>query len=108
MRTSLVALCVVVLVFVADTQAAKSPDTTTCVDNLTQIDGAKQEWALEHDKNSDAKPTWEDIRPYLPKNLKLGTNRIPVCPQGGKYTLGRVGDRPTCSIGGKDHSLPPY
>jgi hypothetical protein len=107
MRIALSFLCLV-LVFVTDSQATKSPDTHTCIDNLTQIDGAKQEWALEHNKNSDAKPTWDDIRPYLADSFKSGTNQIPVCPQGGKYMLGRVGDRPTCSIGGAAHSLPPY
>jgi len=107
MRIALLFLSVVLLL-ITDSRAAKPPDAHTCIDNLTQIDGAKQQWALEHGKNSDAKPTWDDIRPYLADSFKSGTNQIPACPQGGKYTLGKVGDRPTCSIGGKDHSLPPY
>ena len=78
---------------------------------LVQIDGATQQWALEHNQKSGAVPTWSDIRPYLPEFVKLGTNGVPLCPEGGRYTLGRVnmhgeeGTLPTCSIGGPNHSL---
>lgn len=61
-----------------------------CVNNLRQFEGAKEQWALEFHKNTNDIPTAGDLRPYLRQML--------VCPQGGAYTLGRVGDLPSCSI----------
>jgi hypothetical protein len=72
--------------------------SNACVNNLRQISGCKEQWALENSKTTNDVPVWEDIRPYLPRNL--------VCPQGGTYACGRVGDPPTCSLGGRDHALP--
>src|SRR4051794_37653321 len=59
-----------------------------CINGLRQIDGAREQWILEHHKATNAVPTWEDLYPYLIKNTR--------CPQGGTYTLGR--DGPHCSI----------
>lgn len=76
-----------------------------CLGNLQKIDVAKNQWALEHHKTEQDTPTWDDIRPYLPARW---SNSIPVCPDGGAYTLGRVGESPTCSLGDKEprHKLP--
>jgi hypothetical protein len=68
-----------------------------CINNLRQIDGAKQQWALENRKTAEAQPTAQDLAPYL----KSG---IPQCPSGGAYTVGAVGHVPTCNQTG--HSLP--
>jgi hypothetical protein len=68
-----------------------------CINNLRQIDGAKEQWALEHNKKKGAAVTEADIAEYIKGN------RLPVCPQGGHYTLGKTGEIPTCSIPG--HSL---
>jgi hypothetical protein len=65
-----------------------------CVNNLRQLDGASQQWALENRKTAQAIPTVQDIAPYL-KNW-------PVCPAGGSYTLNMVGAQPTCSIPGHE------
>ena len=74
-----------------------------CINNLRQLDGAVQEWALEHKKVPGDTPKWSEI---------IGTNgtggylkQAMICPQGGIYNLGSVGGRPTCSIEG--HDLPP-
>jgi len=72
-----------------------------CINNLRQIDGAKNEFALEKGKKNGDPVTEADIKPYL----KLDANgNIPKCPGGGKYTIGKVGESPTCSIAG--HALP--
>ena len=76
-----------------------------CFVNLRQIDGAKQQWAVEYKKTTNDVPTWDDVRPYFgsgPKGLK---HEIPVCPQGGTYTLGRADELPKCSVGGPSHTL---
>lgn len=70
-----------------------------CINNLRQLDGAKQQWALENGKPATAIPTGRDIAPYLPGN------KLPMCPSGGTYTLNAVGQEPTCSYPG--HALPP-
>jgi len=72
--------------------------TLACINNLRQIEGAKQQWALENKKTAEAVPTVEDLAPYL-----KGNNAQLACPAGGVYTLNAVGVEPTCSIPG--HSL---
>ena len=71
----------------------------TCPNQLRQIDGAKQQWALKHDKTTNDTPTEADVRRYIKNNV------FPRCPDRGVYTIGRVGELPTCSI--KEHCLPP-
>lgn len=88
-------------------QAAQAAETevenrNACMNNLRQIDAAKQQWALEKNKPVTAIPTVQDIAPYI----KLDANgNIPGCPSGGTYTLNAVGELPTCSVPG--HVLPP-
>jgi len=72
--------------------------TQACINNLRQIDSAKQQWALENKKPISAPVSPQDIQPYLPNNA------LPVCPLGGLYALHTVGLLPTCSIPG--HVLP--
>ena len=78
-------------------RARGTPARNPCINILRQIDGAKQQWAMENHKLTNDVPTWEDIQPYL---------HMPVsCPQGGTYSLGTVADLPACSIG--RHGLSP-
>lgn len=78
----------------ADANAARNQ----CINNLRQIDTAKNQWALENNKSADAVPTAQDLLPYFPNNI------FPVCPSGGTYTIGTVGEAPVCSI--PSHVLP--
>src|SRR5437870_13791570 len=66
-----------------------------CINKLRQIDGATQQWALEHNAVSNSVVTWRDIIPYLGRGQ---SSQMPKCPQGGFYTIGRVVDSPHCSI----------
>ena len=75
-----------------------------CVDNLRNIQTCKRLWAQDGGKTSNDVPTWNDLRPYFPATW---SNQIPVCPDGGTYTIGRIDQLPTCSIGGPGHSLQP-
>jgi len=87
-------------------RARSSSSAHPCVNNLRIFDSAKQQWMLERGKTTNDVPTWEDVRPFLPDRW---SNSIPVCPDGGTYTLGRVGEPPTCSLGDRDpghHKLP--
>jgi hypothetical protein len=71
----------------------------SCIAKLKQIDGAKATWALEHDKRYQDVPKWSDL---------IGeTNyirRMPICPRGGTYTLGAVGEPVRCTV--TEHVLP--
>ncbi len=78
-------------------RARNTPAMNACVNNLLRLDGVKDQWRLENHKTTNDVPTWEDLLPYLRKK--------PICPQGGTYILGRVGEPPRCSLGGT-HALP--
>ena len=69
-----------------------------CINNLRQIDSAKNQWSLEKRKKAGDTPTEADLAPYIKGGV------LPKCPGGGKYTLGKVGELPTCSVAG--HVLP--
>ena len=86
-------------------RARNTSASNACVNNLRQLDGIKQQWAMDNSKTTNDVPTWEAIRPYLPRFEQEAKPIGPVCPQGGTYSLGRVGDRPTCSTGGPGHTL---
>ena len=66
----------------------------SCINLLSQIEGAKDQWMTEHHKATNDTPTWADLRPYL----KLAAAAPLQCPNGGVYTIGRVGEPPSCSI----------
>lgn len=68
-----------------------------CINNLRQLDAAKQQWALENNKTADAVPQPQEIAVFI----KDG--QLPLCPAGGIYTLNAVGQPPVCSIPG--HAL---
>src|SRR5438046_3895151 len=48
-------------------RAREKSQTNICINNLRQIDGAKQEWALEKNQSSPASPGPADIAPYMGK-----------------------------------------
>lgn len=79
-------------------QAQQASLLNVCINNLRQLDGAKQQWALEAGKTADSIPTAQDVLRFLPNN------QAPVCPSGGVYTLNAVAQHPTCSVQG--HVLP--
>jgi hypothetical protein len=71
-----------------------------CINNLRQIDMAKNQWALENHKQATDTPTENDLLPYF-KN-----SQFPKCPAGGIYTIGQDNSPPTCSI--TNHVLRSY
>jgi hypothetical protein len=83
-------------------KAREVSQENACINNLRQIDGAINEWALETGQTNGALPTMADIKPYV----KTRDGNFPSCPAGGTYTLHPVGSNPqvTCSIPG--HALP--
>src|SRR5262249_26037682 len=80
-------------------KARNAAMTNVCINNLRQIEGAKQAWALEKKKEESQTPTEQDLAPYLKNEFSTLT-----CPAGGTYSINQVGEKPTCSIA--EHRLP--
>ncbi len=94
-------ICLAGLALHSFIRAWSTPSSNACPNNLRMIEGAKAQWALEHNKTNGATVTWVDILPYMGKGP---TGQMPRCPMGGVYTIGKIGDEPKCSLGGT-HSL---
>ena len=88
--------------FVGDPRTSPA---NACINNLRQIDAAKEEWVLEHNAKTNDVVTINDIRPYIERErnnryIRLDAKgNLPKCPSGGTYTIGKVGEPPTCSLG---------
>ena len=82
-------------------KARNTAQTNACINNLRQIDGAKNQWALETGQLDNATPANSDITPYI----KLNKNSsIPPCPAKGTYSLRDMTTSPTCTVA--NHVLP--
>jgi prepilin-type N-terminal cleavage/methylation domain-containing protein len=82
-------------------RARTTSQQNACINNLRQIDGAAQQWALENKKTSDTPYALTDILPYI----RLDRGTLPGCPANGTYSPGAaVSNSPTCTIPG--HTLP--
>jgi hypothetical protein len=68
-----------------------------CRNNLRNIDAAKNEWMLENNKKAGDLVTANDIKSYIKLDPK---GNLPKCLNGGNYTIGRIGENPTCSFHG--------
>jgi len=82
-------------------RARTTSQTNACINNLRQLDGAVQQWALENKQTGSATVTQSDCTPYLGRGT-AGT--WPTCPAGGTYTVTSVNVKPTCTIA--NHALP--
>jgi len=86
-------------------RARTSSQMNTCINNLRQIDAAKQQWALETKQASTTAPVFSEISPFL-KN-------VVICPAGGRnadfgstYTINDLATKPVCQISPTTHLLP--
>jgi len=77
-------------------KSTRAPSERVCRSFLKQIDMAKTEWATQEHKTTNDTPT--DAQLFGP-NAYL--SKKPECPEGGIYTLRRVGEKPTCSVKGR-------
>jgi len=82
----------------AQAVAQAQSQNLACINNLRQIDAAKQQWAQQNNKPSGTPVTPGDIARFLRGNI------LPTCPAGGIYLINSVGLPPTCSTPG--HVLP--
>src|SRR5438046_893650 len=76
-------------------KARETSRTKSCIANLTQINSAKEQWAMDNNKADGATVTMADIaggNTYL--------RSAPACPSSGTYTVNVIGTSPTCSVSG--------
>ena len=64
-----------------------------CVNNLRQIDSAKQQWAIETKQNGTDMPGSADVAIYI-------RGGYPRCPASGTYAISNVDTVPSCNIHG--------
>jgi prepilin-type N-terminal cleavage/methylation domain-containing protein len=86
-------------------RARTASQRNACINNLRQIDGAVQTWALEYKKAPTDPVTYPDISGFLKNTV--------ICPAGGtafsdSYTISTVTNKPTCQKqpGAGNHELP--
>jgi len=65
-----------------------------CINNLRQLEAAKEQWALAGKKNQGDAVVESEVLQYV------RGNKMPICPQGGHYTLNAIGENCECSIPG--------
>lgn len=78
-------------------KARGTAQKNACINNLRQIDGAKEQWALET-RASTGTAVVETGATGV--NAYIKGEQRPICPAGGSYTYNAVGTNPTCSIPG--------
>lgn len=83
---------ITVLIPFAIVAARKKAKQNNCINNLRQINVAKNQWALDTNQQKSATPTFKDLAPYLNNNPRLAN-----CPTGGIYSIGNIESLPTCS-----------
>ncbi len=79
-------------------KARGTAQKNACINNLRQIDGAKEQWALENKKSSGTATVDTEVNAYI----KGGA---PSCPGGGTYTYDVIDTNPSCSLSASGHSL---
>ena len=93
-------------------RARSTSQQNACINNLRQIDGAIQQWALEKDQGPSSPVGSTDIQPYLGRGAN-GT--LPWCPLSpthsfsASYTISTPSVQPTCKLGTDPnyyHALP--
>jgi len=92
-------------------KARTTAQMNACINNLRQIDAAKQQWALETGQKPSATPTSANITTYLGRGNGGSLSQC-FCPQDSakgfatSYTIGSLNTAPVCQINGATHLLP--
>jgi prepilin-type N-terminal cleavage/methylation domain-containing protein len=86
-------------------RARVTSQTGNCINNLRQIDAAKQQWAIETSQSGNSTPLLSDITPYL-KNTVACPSAGVSASFGSSYQINSVANKPVCQIVGATHVLP--
>jgi prepilin-type N-terminal cleavage/methylation domain-containing protein len=89
-------------------RARTTSQTNACINNLRQIDAAKQEWGLDYKVPATARPGIAELQPYLGHGT---STPMPTCPADSQstwttsYAGGNLQNRPACKISPVTHLL---
>lgn len=94
----IVAFCLIAyLVSLAVTvvRARRDAEASVCLSYRMKLEFSKSEWSFEHNKTTNDVPAWADLlgRKGLPQH-------IPICPNGGTYSIGDLNQLAKCSVHG--------
>ena len=78
-------------------KARTTSQKNACIENLRQVEGAKEQWAMEASKSTGDAINTSGVSSYLKGS------KFPACPGGGTYTYNAVGTDASCTVTG--HSL---
>ncbi len=90
-------------------QARTTSQNNACINNLRQIDGAKQQWALETRQLATAIPGVADLAPYMGRGTGGAVIDVDIrCPATGTYApgIGNLTTAPACTLSASGHVLP--
>jgi prepilin-type N-terminal cleavage/methylation domain-containing protein len=76
-------------------RAREVSQATACQSNLKNLIGAKERWAMDNHRGATDTPSMDDVA--VPG---VYIRSVPQCPASGTYTVARLDEMPTCSIGG--------
>jgi len=91
-------------------KARTTAQQNACINNLRQIDAAKQQWALETNQKPSASPSAAAITPYLGRGSGGSLSAV-FCPQdsakafASSYTVNDLNTAPLCKITPASHKL---
>ena len=75
-------------------KARTNSQTNSCKENLRQIEGAKEQWAMDNGIAQATAINTTGVGSYLK------SSRFPSCPANGTYTYGAIGTDAACTITG--------
>ena len=83
-------------------RARQTSQINACINNLRQIDGAVEQWALENRKAASDNVSLTDVSAYLGRGT-IGSvvNTDIKCPTSGTYAVTDCQSKPTCSVGAR-------
>ena len=90
-------------------RARTTAQQNACINNLRIIDGAKSQWAMEHQKQNTDTPAATDLQPYMGRGT---AGELPFCPNdpaqtfATSYSINAVKTPPACKIMPAKHMLP--
>lgn len=80
-----------------------------CQENLSKIDGAKEQYALEFKLANAGTVTFDNL--ITPPGATAGQGYLkatPTCPSSGTYTVNVIGTIPVCSIAATNAPFIPH
>jgi len=89
-------------------RARTTSQQNACIENLRQIDAAKQQWALEARQGGDPTPTSDQILVYMNHGVSV---ELPTCPATSdtnfatSYLINPLSITPVCLISSNTHTL---